>query len=81
MGICGNDILRLETVRDGKTFKQVMEFKDLEYGPPEFEKEMDKPSIYNKMNDGIIKIDFVKHMTTQTKLRIHNMEMSAQMKK
>jgi hypothetical protein len=72
MGMCGNEIRRLKIMIDGRIIEQVTEFNYLGSKISEYKKDVEyKLQTYNRIN-GIIKINFGKQLSNQTKLRIHN---------
>jgi hypothetical protein len=71
-GLCGKNIQRAKIEIEGKIIEQVSSFNYLGNLISNEEKDINiKLQIYNKMN-GIIKRNFRKHMSKDTKLRIHN---------
>ena len=80
MAMWGNNIQRVKIVIDDKIIEQVTEFKYLGYCISEYKSDLeDKLQTYNKIN-GAIRRHFVKQMTKETKLRIHNMTARAALK-
>jgi hypothetical protein len=72
MGKCGNEIRRLKIMIDGKIIDQVTEFNYVGSKISEYKKDMEyKLQTYNRIN-GVIKRNFGKKMSNQTKLIIHN---------
>jgi hypothetical protein len=77
IGLCGKNIQRVKIETEGKIIEQVSSFNYLGNLIPNEEKDINiKLQRYNKMN-GIIKQHFGKHMTIDTKLRIHNITSKA----
>jgi hypothetical protein len=67
-----NEIQRLKIMIDGKIIEQVTEFNYLGSKISECKKDVEyKLQTYNRIN-GIIKRNFGKQMSNQTKLRTHN---------
>jgi uncharacterized HAD superfamily protein len=80
MGMCGNEIRRLKIMIDGKITEQATEFNYLGSKISEYKKDMKyKLQTYNRINR-IIKINFGKQMSNQTKLRIHNISAKTALK-
>jgi RNA binding exosome subunit len=76
-GLCGKNIQRVKIEIEGKMIEQVSSFNYLGNLISNEEKDINiKLQRYNKMN-GIIKCNFAKHMTMDTKLRIHNITSKA----
>jgi hypothetical protein len=77
MGSCGKNIQRFKMETEGKIIEQVSNFIYLGHIMPNEEKDINEElQKYNKMN-GIIKCHFGKHMTTDTKLGLHNITSKA----
>jgi hypothetical protein len=77
LGKCGKNIQRAKIEIEGKIIEQVSSFNCLGNLISNEEKDINiKLQRYNKMN-GIIKRHFGKHMTIDTKLRIHNITSKA----
>jgi hypothetical protein len=77
IGLCGKNIQRVKIEIEGKIKEQVSSFNYLGNLISNEEKDINiKLQRYNKMN-GIIKRNFGKYMTIDTKLRIHNITSKA----
>jgi hypothetical protein len=71
-GMCGNEIRRLRIMIEGKIIEQVSEFNYVGSKISEYKKGMEyKLQTYNGIN-GIIKRNSGKQMSSETKLRMHN---------
>jgi hypothetical protein len=76
-GLCGKNIQRVKIEIGGTIIEQVSSFNYLGNLISNDEKDINiKLQIYNKIN-GIIKRHFGKHMTIDTKLRMHNITSKA----
>jgi hypothetical protein len=79
IGVCGKNIQRVKIEIEGKIIEQVSNFNYLGSLISYEGKDINaKLQIYNKMN-GIIKRHFRKQMTTDTKLRLHNITSKARL--
>jgi hypothetical protein len=77
MGFCGENIERVKLEIEEKIIEQASNFNYLGYLISNYANDISKKlQRYNKMN-GIIKDHFGKHMTTETKLGIHNIPSKA----
>jgi hypothetical protein len=72
MAVCGNTIQRVKIEIENRIIEKVSDFKYLGNMFSDHLKDIDiKLLTYNKLN-GIIKRNFGKQMTTETKLKLHN---------
>jgi hypothetical protein len=72
MAMCGNVIKRVKIEIENRIIEQVSDFKYLGHMFSDQLKDIDiKLQTYNKLN-GVIKRNFGKQMTTETKLKLHN---------
>jgi hypothetical protein len=77
IGFCGRNVQRVKIEIEGKITEQVSNFNYLGYLISSDDNDISvKVQRYNKMN-GIIKCHCGKHMTTDTKLQIHNVTSKA----
>jgi hypothetical protein len=77
VGVCSKDIKRVKIEIDGKIIERVTEFRYLGNRISEFHKDIEyKLQAYNRTY-GTIKRNFGKQMTTETKLRTHNIASKA----
>ena len=76
----GNHTQRVKIVMNDNIIEQVTDFKYLGYGVSEYKSDLeDKLQTYNKINKGIRR-HFGKQMNKETKLRNHNITVTAALK-